>query len=63
MAVGLIIGGLLGYYIPVTIFRVTRSTYDRSVVDNLLTSMFGKYRIEDVLTDEVMAIAYSYNAQ
>jgi patatin-like phospholipase/acyl hydrolase len=29
----------------------------------MLSDMFGQYRIEDALTDEVMAIAYSFNAQ
>ena len=63
MSVGLIIGALLGYYVPLGLYKLTRSTYDRRTIDNLLTDMFGQYRMEDALTDEIMTIAYSYNAQ
>jgi len=63
MSLGLVIGALLGYYIPIGFYKLTQSSFDRSSIDNLLGQMFGQYRIEDALTDEVMAIAYSFNAQ
>jgi hypothetical protein len=62
MSIGLVLGAVLGYYVPIGVYKVTRSTYDRDVFDRLLVDMFGNYTIDDAITDEVMAIAYSFNA-
>jgi hypothetical protein len=41
MTLGLILGGFLGYYIPVFAFRLGNSAYQRGPIDNLLKEMFG----------------------
>lgn len=33
MSLGLVIGALLGYYIPLGIYKLTQSTFDRSSID------------------------------
>lgn len=61
MVVGAIIAGILGYYVPIGIHALTQSQYDRKSYDEILDKMFGHYRIEDALTDEVMMVSYSWN--
>ena len=41
MVVGLILGGLLGYFGTEFAYRATKATYDRKNIDNILDSMFG----------------------
>lgn len=62
MSLGLVIGGLLGYFVPVGIYKITRSTYDRTQIDDIINKLFGQNRVEDALTDELLTIAYSFNA-
>ena len=41
MSLGLVVGGLLGYFVPVGIYKVTRSTYDRTQIDDIINKLFG----------------------
>ena len=60
---GLILGGFIGYYLPVIVFFLGNSNYDRATIDGILKEMFGHARIGDITTDEALIVAYSYNAQ
>lgn len=63
MVIGLILGGLIGYFLTVGIYAATKSQYDRSNIDRLLVKFFGDHRVEESLTEEVLLVAYSYNAR
>ena len=41
MVVGLIIGGLIGYFLPITVFYLANSAFKREPIDALLKDMFG----------------------
>lgn len=62
MGLGLILGGLIGYFTTDLMFELTKSTYDRSFLDAKLKDYFGTHTVNDALTDEVLIVAYSYNA-
>jgi len=59
----MIIGGLLGYFLPIFIFDVTTPDYDRSYFDKEMENMFGDVQVKDTLTNDVMLVAFSYNIQ
>lgn len=42
MVVGMILGGVIGYYLPVTVFALSNSVFQRGPIDSLLKEMFGK---------------------
>lgn len=63
MVIGGLLGATLGYYIPVAIYKLQHSPYDRSELDKILDKMYGKYNVTDVLTDEILLMAYSFNEQ
>lgn len=59
----MILGSVLGYYIPVLTYTLSYSVYDRTDFDIEINSMFGGASITNALTDEVLILAYSYNQQ
>lgn len=59
---GLILGGVLGYYIPTFVYYMGNSNYNREIIDGYLKSFFGHARTKDILTDECLIVSYSYNA-
>ena len=59
---GLILGGFLGYYIPITVYYLGNSNYNRAVIDGYLKQFFGHAKAHDILTDECLIVSYSYNA-
>lgn len=61
MVIGLILGGLLGYFGTKYGYEATKATYDRKSIDSILDGMFSQYRMEDALTDELLLMAYSFN--
>lgn len=61
MVVGLILGGLLGYYGTIYGYKATKATYDRKNIDSILDSMFGQYYMPNALTDELLLMSYSFN--
>lgn len=60
---GMIISGVLGYYIPVVVFSLSGSYYDRTALDFAINKMFGSAKLTSALTDEVMIVAYSFDMQ
>jgi hypothetical protein len=63
MLLGLIFGGLVGYYLPTSVYDLLNSKYDRTTFDTQMEDLFGQYYFEDVITDEALLISYSYNVQ
>lgn len=61
MVVGLILGGLLGYFGTIYGYKATKATYSRKNIDSILDNMFGKYYMCDALTDELLLMSYSFN--
>jgi len=59
----LILGGVIGYYLPLTVYYMANSNYNRGTIDGILKEFFGHARIGDMLTDEALIVSYSYNAQ
>lgn len=61
--IGLILGGLIGYYLPITIYSLATTSLSRGPIDNLLNEMFGSFKVKDALSEEVMIVSFSYNVQ
>lgn len=59
----MIIAGVLGYYVPVVVFSISGSFYDRTTLDLTINKMFGSAKLTEALTDEVMIVAYSFDMQ
>jgi patatin-like phospholipase/acyl hydrolase len=63
MAIGFFIGGLLGWGVTEMFYTLGKYQFDRTHIDQVLKDMLGSHRIEHSLADEVLMVAYSYNAQ
>ena len=59
--VGLILSGVLTYYVAYGLYNLENSIYDRIKFDGLLETQFGDFGVRDALTDDVFLISYSYN--
>ena len=42
-AIGIILGGLIGYFLPIGVFKLSTSTLLRGPIDNFLSDMFGAH--------------------
>lgn len=60
--IGLVLGAVLGYYIPITVYFLGNSNYNRETIDSYLKTFFGHAKVSEILTDECLIVAYSYNA-
>lgn len=63
MAAGLLVGLVLGTTLPKLINKVTHSQYNRKGLDAIMKDLLGDHHIKDVLSDEVLIVAYDYNSQ
>lgn len=55
---------ILFVYICQTIYnKVGKSRYSRASLENVMVELLGDYRIDEVLSDEVLVVAYDYNSQ
>lgn len=61
-AIFLILGGVIGYYLPIAVFYLGNSNYNRATIDAILFDYFGHATMDEILTDEALVVAYSYNA-
>lgn len=59
----MVLGGVLGYFIPVFTYSISYSFYDRTQFDIQIENMFGGMKVNDSLTDETIIVAYSFNLQ
>lgn len=62
-AIFLVLGGVIGYYLPIAVFYLGNSNYNRATIDAILFDYFGHATMDEILTDEALVVAYSYNAQ
>ncbi|CDW84799.1 patatin [Stylonychia lemnae] len=62
MIVGGFVFAVLGWVLMPYIFMLTKSSYDRSGIEEICKEMFGNVKIEDALTNEVNIISYEYNS-
>jgi len=58
-----IIGVLLAVYGPKIFYGLAFANYSRASLDGIMLKLLGKYRIDQVLTDELLIVAYDYNSQ
>mmetsp|Transcript_4126 Transcript_4126/g.6982 ORF Transcript_4126/g.6982 Transcript_4126/m.6982 type:complete len:291 (-) Transcript_4126:43-915(-) len=56
-------GLILGVQLPALVNKVNNSLYSRDQLDNIMKTLLGEHRLEDVLTDEILIVAYDYNSQ
>ena len=61
MLVGNILGGIIGFMLMPVLHGLTHSSYNRIGIESICDEMFGKVRLEDALTKEILIIAYEYN--
>lgn len=62
-AVGVLIGGILGWSVPTITRILTRSVYDRSGLDSLTKELLPGAMVDDATAEEVLICAYDYNSQ
>ena len=63
LALGLILGAVIGTVLPSLVNKLTHSLYSRTSLDSIMKTLLGSYTIDQVLTDEIMIVAYDYNSQ
>ena len=57
------VGALLGIQVPALVNTLNHSLYSRTQLDNIMKDLLGDFRVDQVLTDEVLLVAYDYNSQ
>jgi len=63
LAIGVVIGILTGIFLPMAFSQLNSSLYKRSNLEKIMDDYLGAYNVEDVLTDEILIVAYDYNSQ
>lgn len=61
-AIGVLIGGILGWSLPKITTILTRSVFDRSGLDRLTKELLPGAMVDDATVDEVLICAYDYNS-
>ena len=59
----IVIGIILGIELPAIVNKLTSSLYSRENLDNIMLNLLGDFRINEVLTTELLIVAYDYNSQ
>ena len=59
----LILGGAIGYYAPTITNFLSVAMYDRKSLDQVMYEYLGGITLKQVISDEVMLVAYDYNSQ
>jgi hypothetical protein len=59
----LLFGYLLGNGIPSIINKLSKASYDRASLENIMKNLLGDYYITDALSDELLIVAFDYNSQ
>ena len=57
------LGFLISEFIPALIYKLAHSKYSRASLDNIMQEYLGAANIKDVISDEVLVVAYDYNSQ
>jgi patatin-like phospholipase/acyl hydrolase len=59
---GIFIGVVFGKYIPQSLNTINHSLYSRASLDNIMRKLLGNFTVSQVLTDELLVVAYDYNS-
>ena len=62
-ALGGIVFGVAIYFGGTLTYDLTKNTYDRTELQNLLATDFARFKISDTATDESLLISYAYNSR
>lgn len=60
MLVGFIAGGILGWLVMPLVNKLKHSLYDRRGLAGVTEAKFGETRMSEVLTPEIMIVAYDF---
>lgn len=60
---GITLGLILGYKVPFYYNKLANPSYIRGGLDEKMSEILGETHIKDVLSDEVLIVAYDYNNQ
>ena len=60
---GIFVGIVMGSFLPFLYTKLTNASYNRAGLDGIMKNLLGEYHIKDVLSDEVLIVAYDYNSQ
>lgn len=63
MGVFVMFGVFLGYVVPYAYAHITNSKYNRSSMDIIMQELLGGWTFNDVLSHELVVVAYAYNEQ
>jgi len=58
-----LIGCTLGYEVPKITNMLSSSKYSRTNLDALMKTLLGEYGFNDIVTQELLVVAYEYNSQ
>lgn len=58
-----LIGCTLGYEVPKITNMLSSSKYSRVNLDALMKKLLGEYGFNDIVTQELLVVAYEYNSQ
>ena len=61
MIIGLLVAGVSSYFISVNLYWLTRTRFDRTRIDEFIDNTLGNMYFEDMLIDELIINAFSYN--
>lgn len=61
MLILMVVFGIGGYFLMPLLYRLMKSSYDRKGIESICDELFGNVNIKDMLTEEVMVVAYEYN--
>ncbi len=60
--VGIVLGIVLGIFLPMAFNALNSSLYKRVNLEQIMDDYLGAYHLEQALTDELLIVAYDYNS-
>jgi len=63
MAAGIFLGIIICQSVYFLYFKICLSKYSRQSLDGIMKDLLGAHDFDDILSDELMIIAYNYNGQ
>jgi patatin-like phospholipase/acyl hydrolase len=58
-----VLGYYLGTKLPAAYVKLTHADYNRYYLDNSMNATFGEFKISEVISDEMLIVAYDYNSE
>lgn len=59
----MVLGLVLGIEIPKVSNMLDSAKYSRKSLDNIMHKLLGDFNFDDIVTDELLVVAYEYNSQ